>query len=524
MKKFIRAVVCSAVALVNATVSAAQRPNVVIILADDLGYGDPHIYNQESKIPTPHIDQLAQRGIRFTDAHTPSAVCTPTRYGLLTGRYCWRTRLKSGVLDGFSPPLIESDRPTIASLLKACGYRTACFGKWHLGMQWTRRNGELETLDRAAPPAAGFRSGEEIDFSPPVRGGPMALGFEYYFGISASLDMPPYCWIENDRCRLGSPTIAPEHRELFLSGGRGVANPDFKLDAVLPTLKSRIVAWIGEHAGRTVANPFFLYVPLNSPHLPVVPSAEFVGKSGAGAYADFVMETDDCVGAIVEALRRAGALENTLVAFTSDNGGLWHEWTPAEADDVRGYKPTPRGQFNREHGHQSNGPLRGTKADIFEGGHRVPLIVHWLERVKPGIVSPAAVELTDLFATIAEAAGVALPPGAAPDSFSFFGALMGTSVPTTRPFLVHHSLHGVFALREGNWKYVEARGSGGFSSPKFVKPGAGESAGQLYNMERDWQETKNVATLEPDRVAHFETLLQRIKSGTGLRERREVKP
>lgn len=513
----LRLLVSSLALAASALAATPPRPNVIIVLTDDLGYGDPRVYNRDSKIPTPGMDRLAAEGVRFTDAHTPSAVCTPTRYGLLTGRYCWRTRLKRGVLDGFSPPLIEPDRPTIASLLKTQGYRTACFGKWHLGMQWTRRNGEPETSDRVEPPATGFRSGENIDFSQPVRGGPRDVGFDYYFGISASLDMPPYAWIENDRCLVGASTIAPEHRELFLSAGRGVAAPDFKLDAVLPTLKARIVAWIGEQARTRAGQPFFLYLPLNSPHLPVVPSAAFAGKSGAGAYADFVMETDDCVSGIVEALRQAGTLDNTLLVFTSDNGGLWHAWDPVETDDVRSYKPTPRGQFNREHGHQSNGPLRGTKADIFEGGHRVPLIVSWPARIKPGAVSAVPVELTDLFATIAEATGSKLPAGAAPDSFSFLGALTGAGVPTTRPFLVHHSIRGVFAVREGDWKYAEERGSGGFSSPNAVKPAAGEATAQLYNLARDPQETRNVFADEPARVAHFEQLLAAVKRGSGLR-------
>ncbi|MFV0445205.1 MAG: sulfatase family protein [Planctomycetaceae bacterium] len=495
---------------------AASRPNVVVILADDMGYGDPQCYNADSKIPTPHLDQLAENGLLFTDAHTPSSVCTPTRYGLLTGRYCWRTRLTKGVLDGFSPPLIDADRPTIASFLKSQGYATACVGKWHLGMQWTRQDGSPETLDREA---RVHRGGENIDCTVPVTGGPLAVGFDSYFGISASLDMAPLAWMENDRCVPFPDLIYPDARkEMFLTHSPGVGHSEFRLDEVLPTLKQRTIAWIDTNCAEQPGQPFFLYLPLNSPHLPVAPSQAFLGKSQAGLYGDFVVETDDFVGGVVATLKQQGQLENTVLVFTSDNGGLWHMWTAQEADDVASYKPTPRAQYADGFGHHSNGTLRGTKADVYEGGHRVPLLMQWPRVITASRRVDTPVELTDLFATIADVIGQALPDAAAPDSFSF-AAELGLSRRSSlqRTTLVHHSLQGVFSIREAGWKYAEARGSGGFSVPRTVAARPGEATGQLYHLETDPQETRNLFLSEPERVVAMQRRLDSIRSSAGMR-------
>lgn len=499
------------------TVAApAARPNVVVILADDMGYGDIRANNAEAKIPTPHLDRLVESGMNFTDAHTASSVCTPSRYSLLTGRYSWRTRLKHGVFDGFSPPLIEPSRPTIASVFKAAGYDTACFGKWHLGMHWTKTDGTPIKLDNKPPP--GRRRGENIDFNHRLSGGPNAVGFDYYFGISASLDMSPYAWIENDQCLMGTPTKVEQSRELDFSWDAGFKAPEFRFDHVLPELKRRTVDWISQHEETSPDKPFFLYLPLNSPHLPAVPSVDFRGQSRLGVYGDFMMETDDYVGAVVAALKKAGVYENTLIVFTSDNGGLWHAWDPVEKDDVAGYDPSARGLYNRSFGLQSNGALRGTKADIWEGGHRVPFIVSWPGKIKTAQTSRVPVEVTDIFATLVDAVDLPLPDQAAPDSFSFFGVLEGKGAKgTMRPFLVHHSIRGVFAVREGNWKYVESLGSGGFSKPSRVKAAPGEAMGQLFNMKGDWRETSNRFLEEPERVAHFKALLDLIKKSPNLR-------
>ncbi|MEZ6088134.1 MAG: arylsulfatase [Pirellulaceae bacterium] len=344
-----------------------KQPNIVYILADDFGYGDASCYNPSSKIQTPHIDRLAAEGMRFTDAHTPSAVCTPTRYGILTGRYCWRTRLTKRVLDGLDPPLIESDRLTVAGLLKQHGYRTGCVGKWHLGMQWTDREGKPlppTSVDRTVPP----RDGRNVDFEKPILEGPVTRGFDSYFGISASLNMSPFCFIRDDRPEI-VPTIAsPAIKTEFISVDQGIRSPDFTIASVLPRLAGAATAFIESSVREHPETPFFLYLPLTSPHLPVIPNVEFQGLSEAGPYGDFVVETDAVVGYVLDVLDRVGAAENTLVVFTSDNGGLYHYWEPQEADDVAFYRERPRGASMREYGHQGNAHLRGTKADIWEGG------------------------------------------------------------------------------------------------------------------------------------------------------------
>jgi len=487
---------------------ARRLPNIVLILADDMGYGDPQCYNPESKIPTPNLNRLAASGIRFTRAHTPSAVCTPTRYGLLTGRYCWRTRLKAGVLDGFDPPLIEQGRWTLASMLKRHGYETACVGKWHLGMQWTARDGSRVPF--RADPESGFRPGFDVDFTHPVTGGPNDAGFDWYYGISASLDMSPYCFIENRRT-VGVPDIrTPEDRSLWMNQAPGLRTKDFTLEGVLPELTRKATAYIRERQGKN--KPFFLYVALTSPHLPIVPNREFEGRSKAGRYGDFVAETDAAVGAILDALEAASAAGDTLVLFTSDNGGLWHWWEFREADDVAFGKISARGQNAKSYGHQSNGPWRGTKADIWEGGHRVPFIVRWPGHIQPGSVSDQLAVLVDLMATFAEITGARLPSNAGEDSFSLLPALLHRK-PTRPPreHAVYHSLRGEFAVEQGDWKLMLHRGSGGFSIPREVRPKPGEPVGQLYNLRTDPHETQNVYAEHPDIVERLSRLLEKIQ-------------
>lgn len=489
--------------------AAAAPPNIIVILADDLGFGDVSCNNPQSKIQTPHVDRLAKEGMRFTDAHTPSAVCTPTRYGLLTGRYSWRTRLKSGVLDGFSPPLIEADRVTVASFLKQQGYTTCCVGKWHLGLQWTKKDGTPESADRGD---AGVRNGMDIDYTRPFAGGPIAVGFDHYFGISASLNMPPFCFLQDDR-PLHLPTMHQERMrdDNFAATDEGMRSPDFTNMAVMPRFAGEAVAFIEKQAAQAEKRPFFLYTPLSSPHLPVVTNQEYLGKSSAGKYGDFVVETDAFVGAVLETLDRTGLADNTLVLFTSDNGGLYHYWEAKEADDVKHYKITGRGAHIREFGHQGNAHLRGTKADIWEGGHRVPFVVRWPGKAAAGSVSDALVVLTDLLATTAGIVGVDLPAGAGPDSQSILPALLeGKPV---REQAVHHSMAGVFAIRQGPWKLVhDFRGSGGFSKPKQLDPAVeGGPRGQLYDLETDPSETRNVYAEHPDIVERLTQLLKSIQ-------------
>ena len=481
-----------------ALAQAPKRPNIVFILADDLGYGDLGCYNAQSKIPTPHLDRLAAQGIRFTDAHTPSAVCTPTRYGLMTGRYAWRTRLKLGVLDGFDPPLIESGRQTIATMLKAHGYATACVGKWHLGMEWPTKSGGTMP-DRVV--ANGFRPGDEVDYAKPLKGGPNDCGFDSYFGISASLDMPPYAFIENRKVTELPTERSNEDKSLVMNQPPGMKATGFTLHGVLPALAARAVQFVE----KTKA-PYFLYMPLSAPHLPVVPNKEYAGKSKAGSYGDFVVEMDACVGRVLDAIKRSGQEQNTLVMFSSDNGGLWHWWDYENEDDKNLGKPTPRSLLEKELGHQSNGSLRGTKADIWEGGHRVPLIAKWPAAIKAGQVSDHLICLTDVISTCAEISGAPYKPAA--DSVGFAHALTGKGRQQERADIVHHSHRGIFAIRMGEWKYVVERGSGGFSAPLRIPNITG---GQLFNLKTDPRETKNVYAENPEVVARLAKRLESIQ-------------
>jgi len=453
---------------------ADSKPNIILILADDLGYGDLSAYNPSSKIPTPHLNQLAAQGMRFTDAHSPSSVCTPTRYGLLTGRYAWRTKLKQGVLDGYSPFLIETDRVTLASLLRRQGYRTAGVGKWHLGLGDT----------------------EKTDYSLPLRPGPNAAGFDEFFGIPASLDMPPYLFFENERV-VEAPSASIAASEMRRKGGggfwrAGAIAPSFKHEAVLPTLTEKAVAFIGKQSAE---KPFFFYLPLTAPHTPWMPTAEFRGKTGVDYYGDFTAQVDDTVGRVLKALDESGLAGNTLVVFTSDNGA---HWLP---EDIAKW------------GHRANGNLRGQKADIWEGGHRIPLIVRWPGNIKPGSRSDQLVCLTDMMATIAALTGTPLLEDAGEDSLDFSPVLLSrkSGVPL-RDTIVHHSADGTFAIRQLQWKLAMALGSRGFSLPKDIVPKTGKAEGQLYNLRDDPQEQHNLWLREPKIVARLKALLEKLKA------------
>lgn len=469
------------------------RPNIVLVLADDLGYGDVRCNNPQGKIPTPQMDRLAAEGMRFTDAHSSSSVCTPSRYSLLTGRYCWRTRLASGVLGGLSPPLIEPSRLTVAQLLQQHGYRTACVGKWHLGMQWGRKAGTAPFGDDIERGPEGW----QVDYSRPITGGPNAAGFEYYFGISASLDMVPYTFIENDRV-----TVIPTVEKAFaMMPGKpsrtrpGPGAADFEAVNVLPTLTRKAVEYIHRHAGDArQGKPFFLYLALASPHTPIVPSPAWQGKSGLNPYADFVMETDACIGQVLHGLEADGLADNTLILVTSDNGC------------------SPQADFPAllAKGHNPSYVFRGAKADIFEGGHRVPLLVRWPGRVAAGSTCDQLVGLVDVLATCADLLGVRLPAGAGEDSVSFLPALLGTAKGPLREALVHHSINGSFAIRQGRWKLALCPDSGGWSAPR---PGTAQArklpSVQLYDLAADIGEQTNLQDRHPEMVARLRDLLEK---------------
>ena len=458
--------------LISSCDRVPDRPNIVVILADDMGYGDTGAYNSESKISTPHIDRVARDGMRFTDAHSPSAVCTPTRYGLLTGRYAWRTHMKRGVLVGYSKSLIDTTRLTLPQLLQQNGYATGAIGKWHLGL------GSIEPVDyyqRLAP-------------------GPNALGFDYFYGIPSSLDFPPYVYVHNEWV-VQAPTDTIGRSEHRRRGGggfwrAGAIAPDFDHADVLPVTTLKAVEFIDGHADSA---PFFLFVPLSAPHTPWLPDSSYMGTTGAGMYGDFVAQVDDVVGDIFDALDRNGIADKTLLIVTSDNGA---HWPPGDVE---------------HYGHRANRELRGQKADIWEGGHRVPFIARWPERVEAGAVSDQLVSLTDLMATAASIVQVELPPDAAEDSYDILGLLQGTS-SGLRTSMVQHSLNGFFALRDGDWKLIPHRGSGGFSEPRDYIPEPGEPAGQLYNLSVDLSESVNLYDEHPEKVAELEELLEQIQT------------
>ena len=464
---------------------AASKPNIVFILADDLGYGDVSCFNENSKINTPNIDKLATNGVMFTDAHTSSAVCTPTRYGILTGRYNWRSTLKKGVLSGYSKALITPDRTTVAAFLKNNGYTTAYIGKWHLGWDWHIADENTKNINK-------LDSKINVDYSQPVTNGPDAKGFDYSYGFCGSLDMPPYVWVEN-----GKPTLVPTKetvkREKQAWWRKGPTSDDFVHEQVLPHIAEKAVAFIKD---KTIKEkPFFLYLPLSAPHTPILPTPEFQGKSGLeNPYGDFVIMVDWVVGEVKKALDEEGITGNTLLIFTSDNGCS----NQADFEQLA------------SKGHDPSYVFRGHKADIFEGGHRVPYIVSWPGKVNPG-KSEQLVCTTDLFATVADVIGATYPDNTAEDSYSILPALKLPSNAKVRTSIVHHSINGSFAYRKGDWKVNFCPGSGGWSDPKPNSKGIELLPPvQLYNLADDIGEENNLQAENPKIIEEFRAELSEI--------------
>ena len=476
-----------------AAAAESARPNIIFILADDLGYGDVKCLNPQGKIATPNMDRLAAGGMIFTDAHSSSAVCSPTRYGILTGRYNWRSRLKNGVLGGLSPRLIEEGRMTVASFLKSRGYETACIGKWHLGLEWVKHPGK-EVSELSVETAEQVSS---VDYSKPFTNGPLSVGFNSYFGIAASLDMVPYTFLQDDRVA----KLPTETHKLAMMTGRenwftreGPAAPGFEAEDVLPTLTRKAEEFIASHAAAAKSGkPFFLYMPLNAPHTPIAPSAEWLGKSGLNPYGDFVMETDWTLGQVMDALEKSGLAENTLVFLTSDNG----------------CSPSAKFEELAAKGHNPSYEFRGNKADIYDGGHHIPLIARWPARVKAGTRCDQIVCLNDFFATCAEVLGEKLPDTAAEDSVSLLPALDGHVDKPLREAIVHHSINGSFAIRQGHWKLELCPDSGGWSAPRPGKAPPGSPPIQLYDLSDDIGEKRNVQADHPEIVAKLTKLLEK---------------
>jgi len=478
---------------ITANLSAAEKPNVIFIMADDMGYGDVGCYNSKSKIPTPNMDRLAKQGMRFTDAHTPSAVCTPTRYGVLTGRYCWRSRTKSKVLWGFDHPLIEPTRMTVASFLKDQGYATACSGKWHLGLGWALKNGSSKPWpDRTK--GEPHNNGWDIDYTKSLTGGPNAVGFDYFFGFAASNNMPPYCFIENDRV-VGLPNLIKTPLNYGNTESPMVHN--WEDSQYGPTITEKAVGFIERHHANNPEQPFFMYLPSQAPHRPCVPPPFVQGKSDAGNRGDMVFEFDWTVGRIMDTLEKLGLVKNTLLIVTSDNGGTPGDTFPKGSGKRNG---NTRGET---YGHKSCGDWRGYKSEIWEGGHRVPYLVRWPGRVKPGSISSETVCLTDLLATVSDVLDVPLPDSAGQDSESILPALLGKkSNGPIREATVHHDYAGRFAIRQGDWKWVGRAVNG-------VDKFSGNPA--LYNLKTDPGETTDVISDHAEIATRLDKLLQQYQ-------------
>ena len=477
----------------------AAKPNVIVILADDMGYGDVRALNPDSQIPTPGLDQLAREGVTFLDAHTPSSVCTPTRYGLLAGRYCWRTWLKRGVLNGYGAPLIAPDRTLISGFLKEQGYHTGMVGKWHLGLGFQRKGGLPSNY--AAGERVRYKDGSRFDFSKPLTDGPHTRGFDYSFIIPASLDFPPYVYIRDGKLT-EQPTLSQEANGFPAYLRQGERAPDLTPENCLDDLLREAVGYVTRRS--KLKEPFFLYFPLTAPHKPVLPHKRFVGSTKLGPYGDFVKQVDHIVGALVKQVDSLGLKENTMIVYTSDNGSFMYRLEDETAVDhltdesVQKYHPK---------NHTANGPWRGTKADIWEGGHRVPLFVRWPARVKAGLKVKHPVCLTDIYMTIGDAIDVKRPAGMATDSFSFLPLLEGRPENHRRPPVIHHSSGGMFAIRDGDWKLVLGNGSGGRQQPRgkaFGKPY------HLYNIKQDSGETNNLIEHESRKARELEVAFRQI--------------
>lgn len=481
----------------SATAFGQSRPNVMVIYADDLGYGDIGDRSAETKIPTPHLDSLAAAGMRFTDAHSSSGICSPSRYALLTGTYHWRRQY--GIVNSFGPPFFNEGETTLPGLLREAGYATACIGKWHLGWDWKFNGPPSGEVTTSWGKKQNVYLPEDVNWARPVDGGPLARGFDYYFG-DGTINFPPYAWVENDRLvtvpteMMDSDSVGypvKEGRWEFRAGPKVAGWNPYE---VLPTLAERGVAYLDAQTDR---QPFFLYFALPSPHAPIIPNDAFDGRSAAGAYGDYVVQTDEVVGQLLSALERGGLADNTIVVFSSDNGPEAYAWERAA-----------------EYGHFSMGNLRGLKRDVWEGGHRVPFIVRWPGRIEAGSVSDALVSQIDLLATLTEATGIQVPEGAGPDSQTFLPVLLGQATRGARTELVHNTFPTKWALRSGDWLYLDTASGGHRDMPPFFSELMGyvnfRTPGLLFDMRSDPEQRINLYALYPKRVSEMKQQLQRL--------------
>ncbi len=471
---------------------SAPKPNVVILYADDMGVADVSYGNREAKIQTPNIDRLVSQGMTFTDGHSSSGICTPSRFAMLTGQHHWRRF--HGIVNAFGESVFKPDEFTIARMFKKQGYRTACFGKWHLGWDW-------DAIRKPGITKPHIKLAESYDWTKRFPGGPLDQGFDHYFG-DGTINFPPYCWIEGDRF-LTIPT-KPVIKSRPLAGG-GSFRPGPMAESwspydILPTITKKTVVWIGE---QKADQPFFAYLAFNSPHYPIVPNKEFHGKSKAGFYGDFVVETDAMVGKVIDALREKGFLDNTMVIFTADNGPENLAFSRLE-------------KFN----HWSSGQFRGVKRDVYEGGHRVPFIVCWPGKIKPGSRSDEVVSQVDFAATFAEISGYSLSNEEAIDSHNLLPVLTGKDyAKPLRVATVQNTSQKAFALRQGDWVLINApsgaaqKESNAYLHHFDLKTYPKETPGLLFNLKGDPRQSKNVYQDHPDKVEAMSKLLKRYLGG-----------
>ena len=479
--------------IIKANATYAQNgelPNIIFILADDLGYGDIQTLNPASSIPTPNINLLANEGLSFSNAHSTSSVCTPSRYSFLTGQYSWRSRMKKGVCWIYDPPLIEKEQITIGEMLSNQGYKTACIGKWHLGWNWPTNDGL---------PAAK-NNGMNVNYSEPIDDGPISRGFDYYFGQDTP-SLPPHVLIENDQ------VVTPPIDWLSGPGGMpGHMSPGWKYENLMHTLSEKAVNYIRDQVKNDPMTPFFLYYSMSAPHTPIAPHHDFKNKTEIGPYGDFVFEMDYHVGRIINTVDSLGIGDKTIIIFTSDNGGI--------NEDGINYTGVVGSLIN--HGHNSNGMLRGIKSDAWEGGHRIPFIVRWPNQIRSNTTSHALISQVDMMATFAAISGTTLPEEAGEDSFNLLPIFNDPSHQGVRDALVTQSGNGVLAIQKGDWKLILSSGGGGsWSHPKGELPTKVEKKGnfeweniQLYNLKNDKAEIQNLASNQKDKVDELMRLLK----------------
>lgn len=487
-----------------------QKPNIIIILADDMGYGDVSALNPYGRIQTPALDKMVHEGITFTDAHASGSLCTPSRYGILTGTYAMRTTTGADTgLNGFHESVIEAGRATLASQLQKAGYATACIGKWHLGVDWQTKDGSRAALDQST----GYSN---VDYHKPITRGPNDYGFDYSFIHPASLDIPPYMFLRNHQVIDPDVILTTDHYprrkdhteyawdkrhtdELAVYWEKGVwwregeMSRSFRVEDCQMEILNEGIQFIENHTANNSDKPFFLYLPLTGPHTPWVPIEQFQGKSPIGLYGDFVMEIDYIVQQIQQTLAEHNIDENTLLIFTSDNGAYW----PQEEIDL--------------HNHDSNWGRRGQKADIWEGGHRVPLVMTWPAKIKESFEYNHLVSLTDFFATFSDIAGVEMDDAMGEDSFSLANVIHGNTEEAVRPTMTHHTRR-MYGLRDGEWKFIDGLGSGGFTQPNFIQPQPGGPTGQLYRILTDSIESENLYMNYPEKVNEMRTILDNSKN------------